>query len=60
MTLNGLLKPFVDRAVGVCAEARQAAMRSDEANEKLARARIGGGYWLDPLESAAEETAKAI
>ena len=27
--LNSLLKPFVDRAVGVCAEARQAALRSE-------------------------------
>ena len=54
VALNGLLKPFVDRAVGVCAEARQAALRSDEANENLARARIEGGYWLDPLECAAE------
>jgi hypothetical protein len=27
--LNGFLKQFVDRAVGVCAEARQAALRSE-------------------------------
>ena len=38
-------------------EARQAALRSDEAGEKLASAQIEGGYWLAPLEDAANHWA---
>lgn len=52
--LNGVLKPIVEGAVAACAEARQAALRSDEAGEKLARAQMEGGYWLAPLERAAD------
>ncbi len=55
--LNALLKPIVERAVAACAEARQAALRSDEAGEKLANAQIKGGYWLEPLEAAANARA---
>src|SRR5208282_4942240 len=55
--LNAMLKPLVDRAVAACAEARQAALRSDEAGEKLASAQIEGGYWLAPLEDAADHWA---
>ena len=51
--LNAMLKPFVERAVAACAEARQAALCSDEAGETLARGQIEGGYWLKPLEDAA-------
>ena len=56
-TLNAMLKPIVDRAVAACAEARQTALRSDEAREKLASAQIEGGYWLAPLEDAANHWA---
>ena len=42
--LNAMLKPLVDRAVAACGEARQAALRSDEAGGKLASAQIEGGY----------------
>src|SRR6516225_3110456 len=42
--LNAMLKPIVERAVAACAEARQAALCSDEAGETLARAQIEGGY----------------
>jgi len=52
--LNALLKPFVDRAVAACAEARQAALRSDADNEKFAKAQMEGGYWLAPLKEAAD------
>src|SRR5208337_4174176 len=52
--LNAML---VDRAVAACGEARQAALRSDEAGEKLASAQIEGGYWLAPLEDAANHWA---
>ena len=45
--LDALLKPFVERAVAVCAESRQAALRSDDAGEKVANAQIEGGYWLE-------------
>ena len=55
--LNAMLKPFVDRAVAACAEARQAALRSDEAGAKLANAQMEGGYWLAPLEAAVDHWA---
>ena len=55
--LDALLKPFVERAVAVCAESRQAALRSDEAGEKVANAQIEGGYWLEPLEAIANSRA---
>jgi hypothetical protein len=55
--LNAILKPLVDRAVAACGEARQAALRSDEAGAKLANAQIKGGYWLTPLEDAANHWA---
>ena len=55
--LNAMLKPLVDRAVAACAAARQAALRSDEAGAKLASAQIEGGYWLAPLEDAADHWA---
>ena len=54
VALNAMLKPFVDSAVAACAAARQAALRSDEAGEKFASAQIEGGYWLAPLEEAAD------
>ena len=57
--LNAMLKPLVDSAVVACAEARQAALRSDEAAEHLASAQIEGGYWLAPLEDAADHWAVA-
>ena len=52
--LNAILKPLVDRAVTGCAQARQAALRSDADNEKFAQAQIDGGYWLAPLREAAD------
>jgi hypothetical protein len=55
--LNAMLKPLVDRAVAACAEARQTALRSDEAGAKLASAQMEGGYWLKPLEDAANRWA---
>jgi hypothetical protein len=55
--LNAMLKPLVDRAVAACGEARQTALRSDEAGAKLANAQIEGGYWLAPLEDAANHWA---
>ena len=55
--LNAMLKPLVDRAVAACAEARQASLRSDEAGAKLAGAQMEGGYWLAPLEDAANHWA---
>jgi hypothetical protein len=36
---------------------RQTALRSDEAGAKLANAQIEGGYWLAPLEDAANHWA---
>jgi hypothetical protein len=54
VALNALLKPFVDRAVATCAEARQASLRSDADNEKFAQAQMDGGYWLAPLREAAD------
>src|SRR5271165_4442469 len=55
--LNAMLTPLVERAVAACGKARQAALRSDEAGEKLASAQIEGGYWLAPLEDAADHWA---
>ena len=55
--LNAILKPLVDRAVAACGEARQTALRSDEAGAKLASAQIEGGYWLAPREDAANHWA---
>ena len=55
--LNAMLKPLVDRAVAACGEPRQTALRSDEAGEKLASAQVEGGYWLAPLEDAANHWA---
>jgi len=55
--LDALLKPLVERAVAACASSRQAALRSDEAGEKLANAQIEGGYWLEPLEAVANSRA---
>ena len=55
--LNAMLKPLVDRAVAACSEARRAALRSDEAREKLASAQMEGGHWLAPLEDAADHSA---
>ena len=52
--LNATLKPFVDRAVAACAQARQASLRSDADNEKFAKAQMDGGYWLAPLKEAAD------
>ena len=40
-------------------EARQAALHSDEAGEKLTTAQIEGGHWLQPLETAANGWAVA-
>ena len=36
---------------------RRSRRRSDEAGEKLASAQIEGGYWLAPLEDAANHWA---
>jgi hypothetical protein len=55
--LNATLKPLVDHVVAACVAARQAALRSDEAGKKLASAQIEGGYWLAPLEYAANDWA---
>jgi hypothetical protein len=52
--LSPILKPFVDRAVAACAQARQASLRSDADNEKFAKAQMEGGYWLAPLKEAAD------
>ena len=52
--MNAILKPFVDRAVAACAQARQASLRSDADNEKFAKAQMEGGYWLAPLKEAAD------
>jgi hypothetical protein len=52
-----LLKPLVARAVAVCAAGRQSSLRSDEARAKLANAQVEGGYWLAPLEDAANHWA---
>jgi hypothetical protein len=52
--LKAILKPLVDRAVAACAEARQASLRSEVDNEKLAKAQMEGGYWLAPLKEAAD------
>ena len=45
--LNAMLKPLVDRAVAACGEARQAALRSDEAGreacERADRGRLLAG-----------------
>ena len=57
VALSAMLKPLVDRAVAACVAARQAALRSDEAGEHLASAQIEGGYWLAPLEEAADHWA---
>jgi hypothetical protein len=57
VALNEMLKPLIDRAVAACAEARQAALYSDEAGAKLAGAQMEGGYWLAPLEDAANHWA---
>jgi hypothetical protein len=55
--LDAILKPIVDRAVAACGEARQAALRADEAGAKYASAQIEGGYWLAPLEETADHWA---
>jgi hypothetical protein len=52
--LSAILKPFVDRAVAACAQARQASLRSDADNEKFAKAQMEGGYWLAPLKETAD------
>jgi hypothetical protein len=52
--LNAILKPLVDRAVAACAEARQASLRSEADNEKFAKAQMDDGYWLAPLQEAAD------
>jgi hypothetical protein len=52
--LNAILTPFVDHAVAACAQARQASLRSDSDNEKLAKAQVEGGYWLEPLKEASD------
>ena len=56
-TLNAMLKPLIDCSVAARGEARQAALCSDEAGAKLASAQIEGGYWLAPLEDAADHWA---
>ena len=55
--LNAMLRPLVDRAVAACAEARQAALRSDEAGAELVSAQMEGGYWFKPLEEAVNHRA---
>ena len=55
--LNAMLKPLVDRAVAACAEARQAVLRSDEVVCQARERADGGGYWLEPLEDAANHWA---
>jgi hypothetical protein len=55
--LDATLKPFVDRAVAACAEARQASLKSDADNEKFAKAQVKGGYWLAPLKEIADSSA---
>lgn len=52
--LEGMAKPLVERALRMRREAREAALRSDEAAEKLVSAELDGGYWLAPLEEASE------
>jgi hypothetical protein len=52
-SLQALLVSFVEWAVDVCRAARDAAATARAARERLARARMEGGYWLDPLEARA-------
>jgi hypothetical protein len=52
--LEAMVKPLVERALRMRGEARDAALRSDEAAEKLVSAELDGGYWLAPLEEASD------
>ena len=55
--LEEMLKPLVERAIGMCRQALVAGKRSDEAAGKFVAAQLEGGYWLMPLEEASEARA---
>jgi hypothetical protein len=52
-SLQALLVSFVEWAVDICRAAHDAAATARAAHERLARARMEGGYWLGPLEARA-------
>jgi hypothetical protein len=52
-SLQALLVSFVGWAVEICRTARDAAAAARVARERMARARVEGGYWLGPLEARA-------
>jgi hypothetical protein len=62
--LDALLQPVVERAVMACRVAHAAATRSVEAQQKLYRAKLEGGYWLAAVEERAtsltEHAAKLL
>jgi hypothetical protein len=52
-SLQALVVSFVGWAVEICRAAHDAAAAARVTRERMARARVEGGYWLGPLEARA-------
>lgn len=53
--LQRVLEPLLTQAVAACREAHDAAVAASEVHQELVRAQTEGGYWVEPLETRAEE-----
>lgn len=59
--LASLLHPVLDGAVIACRDAHDAAVAAAEAQQTLVHAQTEGGYWIELLETKAEDlTARAV
>lgn len=55
--LDELLRPLMVEAVNACRLEKRAKAASEAAAERLLRAQTEGGYWIEPLQEAAERLA---
>jgi len=53
--LDVLLVPVLDQAVIACRNAHDAAVAAGEAQQLLLQAQTEGGFWLEPIETQADE-----
>jgi hypothetical protein len=56
VALDSLLHPVIVQAVEACRLAQRAGESARDANQRLLKAEIEGGYWVEPLRDSA--TAK--
>jgi hypothetical protein len=59
--LAEMLNPLLEQAVIACRDAHDTAVAAAEAQQTLVHAQTTGGYWLEPLETKAEDlTERAV